>query len=250
MERIEMGVETFNNYTVKRINYRAMKVGEIVANDLRTAAIFKVAGVDFNCAGNETLEKICKDKKLDISAIESNIDELEPLENNQSHNFSEWDLDLLCDYIMNTDHKTLANQLLKLSIYTETIADVHGSHHPELLKIAIQFTKINIELKQQMAKEEEVLFPAIKEVMHTNSSGSKSIVVSEINGLKAEHEFARNVLDTIKVVSKNYTVPPDTSLTYLLTFKLLEQLADDLFLHIHLENNILYPKALELAKQE
>jgi regulator of cell morphogenesis and NO signaling len=149
---------------------------------------------------------------------------------------------------MNTLNKTLVKRLLKLSFYTETIADVHGFRHPELLKIAMQFTKINIELKQHLAKEEEILFPAIKEVMLTNSSDSKSITVSEIGGLRKEHNFTKNVLDDIKDVSKNYTVPPDTGLMYLLTYKLLEQLEDDLLTHIHLENNILFPKALKLAK--
>jgi len=133
-----------------------------------------------------------------------------------------------------------------LVAYTQKIADVHGAHHAELIQIATLFEQINTELLQHLKNEEEVLFPAIKDVLKTNSAASRAIVLSEITRMKCEHEFAGGAMDTINVLSGKYSVPSDGCSTYDVTYKLLEQFEDDLHIHVHLENNILYPKALKL----
>jgi regulator of cell morphogenesis and NO signaling len=139
--------------------------------------------------------------------------------------------------------------LPQLTFYTQKIADVHGAHHPELIEIAKLFAQIDTELKQHLRKEEEVLFPAIKETMLTHSEDSKKVIISEIDRMKGEHEFAGGAMDQINRLSINYMVPPDGCNTYQVAFKLLSQFEDDLHVHVHLENNILYPKALDLANQ-
>jgi regulator of cell morphogenesis and NO signaling len=225
-----------------------MKIGEIVANDFRSAEIFKHAGIDFCCGGNQSMEEACEEKKIDIVTLETKLVELEQTETDPSHNFKEWEMDFLCDYIVNTHHKTVIKLLPQLIFYTEKIADVHGSHHPELLEIAKLFGQINIELQQHLKKEEEMLFPAIKVAIHTQSEEAKKVIISEITRMKFEHEFAGGAMDHINQLSINYMVPPDACNTYSVCFKLLKQFEDDLHIHVHLENNILYPKALELAK--
>jgi regulator of cell morphogenesis and NO signaling len=233
---------------MKANNLRTMKTGDIVTHDFRTAAIFKNAGIDFCCGGETTLEKACTDKNLNLEKIELELLEVGKTEADPSLNFSGWDLDKLCDHIVNTHHKTVMELLPQISYYTKKIADVHGSNHPELVEIAALFTKVEAELRPHLAKEEEVLFPAIKEVLHSNSQDSKFITLREIAIMKTEHEYAGSVLDLIYTKSMNYALPLDACSTYELTFKLLEQFEDDLHIHVHLENNILYPKALELAK--
>jgi len=229
-------------------NYKIIKIGEIVTSDFRAAEIFKNVGIDFCCGGNQSLEQACNEKKLDISAIEKKLSELDNTIADSSHNFKEWDLDFLCDYIVNNHHKTVLRLLPQLTTYTQKIADVHGAHHPELIEIAKLFSLVNTELLQHLNKEEDVLFPAIKEVLKTKSSKSKEIVISEIARMKVEHEFAGGTIDKINVLSSNYMVPPDGCNTYQVTYKLLEQFEDDLHIHVHLENNILYPRSLNLAK--
>jgi len=229
-------------------NYKIIKIGEIVTRDFRAAEIFKNAGIDFCCGGNQSLEQACNEKKLDISAIEKKLVELENTIADSSHNFKEWNLDFLCDYIVNNHHKTVLKLLPQLTAYTQKIADVHGSHHPELIEIAKLFSLVNTELLQHLKKEEDVLFPAIKEFLITNSSKSKEIIISEIARMKVEHEFAGDAIDKINILSNNYMVPPDGCNTYQVTFKLLEQFEDDLHIHVHLENNILYPKSLNITK--
>lgn len=230
-------------------NYKTIKIGEIVTQDFRAAEIFKNAGIDFCCGGNDSLEQICRDKNLDISNLEQKLSELESTSPNPSHNFKEWNLDFLSDYIVNTHHKTVMKLLPQLTAYTQKIAEVHGSNHPELKEIEKLFSEINTELLQHLRNEEEVLFPAIKDLMKTNSPKAKEIIISEITRMKGEHEFAGGAMDKINVMSKNYSVPADGCNTYQVTYKLLEEFEDDLHIHVHLENNILYPKALVLAEK-
>ncbi|WP_291125297.1 iron-sulfur cluster repair di-iron protein [Flavobacterium sp. UBA6031] len=228
-------------------NYKEIKIGEIVTQDFRAAEIFKNAGIDFCCGGNQSLEQACREKKIDSTVLETELAKLEHTTVNALHNFNEWNLDFLCDYIVNTHHKTVMRLLPQLTAYTQKIEQVHGVHHPELKEIAALFSQINEELLQHLKKEEEVLFPAIKEVLKTNSPASKKIIISEITRMKGEHEFAGGAMDKINVLSDNYSVPDDGCNTYRVTYKLLEEFEDDLHIHVHLENNILYPKALSLA---
>jgi len=228
-------------------NYKEIKIGEIVTQDFRAAEIFKNAGIDFCCGGNQSLEQACREKHIDSTVLEAELTKLENTTVNALHNFNEWNLDFLCDYIVNTHHKTVMKLLPQLTAYTQKIEQVHGVHHPELLEIATLFHQINDELLQHLRKEEEVLFPAIKEALKTNSSESKKLIISEITRMKGEHEFAGGAMDKINVLSDNYSIPDDGCNTYRVTYKLLEEFEDDLHIHVHLENNILYPKALSLA---
>lgn len=228
-------------------NYKNTKIGEIVTQDFRTAEIFKNAGIDFCCGGNQTLDEACKKKNIDVLELENKLTDLDNIISNIAPNYKEWDLDFLCDYIVNTHHKTVLNLLPQLVPYTQKIADVHGDHHPELIEIAQLFMQINDELLQHLKNEEEVLFPAIKDVLKNNSAKSKEIIISEINRMTGEHEFAGSAMDKINVLSNNYDVPADGCKTFQVTYKLLEQFEDDLHVHVHLENNILYPKSLILS---
>ena len=132
--------------------------------------------------------------------------------------------------------------------YTDKIASVHGERHPELAEVADLFSQINRELLQHMINEEEVLFPAIKEVLSSGSGKAKATIISEIVRLSGEHEFAGGAMDKINVITHHYLVPADGCNTYQLAFKLLQQFEDDLHTHVHLENNILFPKALKSTK--
>lgn len=227
-------------------NLRNVLIGEIVTRDFRAAEIFKHSGIDFCCGGGQSLEEACKEKNLDISYLEQEITNLEQSPADEAHNFKEWKLDFLCDYIENTHHKTVLRLLPQLLGYTQKIAEVHGAHHPELVTIADMFVEINAELLQHLRNEEDVLFPAIREILKSGSAEAKAVALSEITRMKGEHDFAGGAMDKINVLSGGYVVPEDGCSTYEVAYKLLEQFEDDLHVHVHLENNILYPKALSL----
>jgi regulator of cell morphogenesis and NO signaling len=223
-------------------------IGEIVANDFRAASIFKEAGIDFCCGGYKFLSEACREKGSDQTLILEQLGLLAQTPLDYATNFKEWELGFLCDYIMNTHHKFVLKNLPELLFYTRKIADVHGNNHPELLEVAELFAKINEELLQHLKNEEEVLFPAIKIAGISASHQVKSIIFSEVTRMQGEHEFAGGAMDKINVLTKNYLIPADACNTYRVSLKLLEQFEDDLHIHVHLENNILYPKALKIAE--
>lgn len=228
-------------------NLKDVLVGEIVTRDFRAAEIFKHSGIDFCCGGGQSLEEACKEKNLDLSYLEQELTNLEQSPADEAHNFKEWKLDFLCDYIENTHHKTVLRLLPQLVVYTRKIAEVHGAHHPELVTIADMFVEINAELLQHLRNEEDVLFPAIREILKSGSAEAKAVALTEITRMKGEHDFAGGAMDKINVLSGGYIVPADGCSTYEVAYKLLEQFEDDLHVHVHLENNILYPKALSLS---
>lgn len=221
-----------------------MTVGEIVAKDYRSAAIFKEAGIDFCCGGRKSLDDFCREKGLDSIKLIEKLNNLKKTPNTSTHNFIEWEPGFLCDYIVNTHHKYVQKTLPELVFYAEKIASVHGEHHPELKEVASLFAEINRELLQHLNNEEEVFFPSIKELFNTGSDKAKETVKSVIARLSGEHEFAGGAMDKINVITSGYKVPDDGCNTYQVAFKLLSEFEDDLHTHVHLENNILFPKAL------
>lgn len=224
-----------------------LSVGEIVAHDFRTSALFKTAGIDFCCGGKQLFTEACKERNIDATRFENEILKIADEPQNEFMNFMNWDLSFLSDYIVNTHHKFVLKNLPELVFYTEKIAHVHGDNHPELIKVAQLFTQINAELLQHLRNEEEVLFPAIKKALADHSGEAKEIIVSEITRMFKEHDFAGGAMDEINRLTNGYHVPEDACNTYRVALKMLEQFEDDLHTHVHLENNILFPKALKLA---
>jgi regulator of cell morphogenesis and NO signaling len=137
--------------------------------------------------------------------------------------------------------------LPELVFYTDKIASVHGENHPELIGIAEKIAAVNTELSQHLKMEEEVLFPAIKSHLANPNEETKTIIHSEIKRMLGEHDFAGGTLDEINRITEGYKLPDDACNTYQVTFKILKQFEDDIHVHVHLENNILFPKALKLA---
>ncbi len=223
---------------------KEISIGEIVAADFRAATVFKEAGIDFCCGGKMSLEEACREKGIDREAIENKLADLDSAPADEAHNFKDWDPGFLCDYIMNTHHKYVLKSLPELLFYTGKIAAVHGENHPELLEVAALFAEINRELQQHLKNEEDVLFPAIKEYLSSGSVESKSLIGNQITKLSAEHEFAGGAMDKINSITINYKVPEDGCNTYNVSFRLLQQFEDDLHVHVHLENNILFPNIL------
>lgn len=229
-------------------NNNTITIGEIVADDYRAAAIFKRAGIDFCCGGNKSMAVACGEKNIDLQKLSGELDELKLSPVNPQFEFKNWDPGFLSDYIVNTHHKYVTKTLPELVFYTQKIANVHGENHIELTEVASLFTEINRELLQHLKNEEEVLFPAIKVLLKGDDEAAKSTVVSEITRMSAEHEFAGGAMDKINELTQGYKLPEDACNTYRVAFKMLEAFEDDLHTHVHLENNILYPKALAMVR--
>ena len=232
---------------METLNLQTVSIGEIVANDFRTASVFKNNRIDFCCGGKKLLADTCRELGINQQKVEDEIKEVSITAPNPAQDYRSWSPAFLCDFIVNTHHQYVLKTLPDLVIYTQKIAQVHGGHHPELLEVASLFSQINEELLHHLHKEEEVLFPAIKHAIAHNDAASKAVIVSEINRMVGEHDFAGGAMDRINQLTEHYLLPADSCGTYQVAFKLLEQFEDDLHIHVHLENNILYPAALKLA---
>jgi len=221
-------------------------VGEIVADDIRTASAFTKAGIDFCCGGKKSLSQSCEEASIDMNVLISELNELtsEPVDSGQ--NFKEWEPGFLADYIVNTHHKFVSKNLPELLLYTRKIAEVHGENHPELIEVAELFGQIDTELRQHLLNEEKVLFPAIKEMLKNTIRKERPLIQSEISRMLGEHDFAGGAMDRINRITRQYEIPADACNTYKAALTGLKAFEDDLHLHVHLENNILFPKALQL----
>jgi len=233
---------------MNQLNLQEETVGEIVVNDFRTSAIFKEAGIDFCCGGQQTLQEACNEKGVNLDELKVKIESLNDQSLSSSLNYKEWELPFLIDYIVNTHHKYVIKTLPDLVFYTKKIASVHGEHHPELVDISQKIANVNTELISHMEKEEKLVFPAIKKVIQNGSEELKKVIQTEIPQMWEEHDFAGGTMDEINRITNGYEVPDDGCNTYRVAFNLLRQFEDDLHIHVHLENNILFPKALILAE--
>lgn len=227
-------------------NYKNLTVGQIVTEDFRTAEIFKKNGIDFCCGGNQNFVEACSEKSLDMEKLEEEIKKLQNENISQNLNFKDWELGFLCDYIVNTHHKYVWKTLPELVFYTNKIAEVHGANHHELLDIANSMRKVNDTLIDHLKREEEFLFPSIKEFLQTGSREKIDLIKAEIAKMEEEHIEAGGIFDDFNVMTNGYKIPADACNTYKVAFKLLQEFEDDLHNHVHLENNILYPKAKQL----
>jgi regulator of cell morphogenesis and NO signaling len=223
---------------------KELTIGEIVAFDYRAASVFSDAGIDFCCGGKKSISQTCAEKGINKEALLKKLEELKSTPNTTVLNYNEWDPGFLCDYIVNTHHKYVLKSLPDLVSYTVKISSVHGAGHPELAEVADLISQVNMELLQHMKNEEEVLFPSIKDAITTGSETAKAKIISEIERLSDEHEFAGGAMDKINVITNGYQVPADGCNTYNVAFRLLREFEDNLHTHVHLENNILFPKAI------
>ncbi|MDX1472124.1 MAG: hemerythrin domain-containing protein, partial [Flavobacteriaceae bacterium] len=140
--------------------------------------------------------------------------------------------------------------------YVQKVAKVHGHYYPRLHQIKNLFIEVSQELEEHLTKEETVLFPFIEEMLNEKTSGSLQSDLSTedikecIAMLEEEHERAGNIFKDISILSNNYTPPVDACNTFKALYDLLEEFENDLHIHIHLENNILHPKALAIAQKK
>lgn len=228
-------------------------IGEIVADDYRTARVFEDHGIDFCCGGKIALSEICRDKGIELAVIERELAAVKVASLDRSLNYSAWELSFLMDFIVNTHHAYLHENMGQIAGYTRKIAEVHGSNHPEVLEIAEIFSKIVTDLADHLRYEQEVFFPAIK---RCDAAGKSHAVpdATDLESIRAglgklqqEHEEVGEAIHRIRHLAKDYEIPGDACNTFRLTYQKLKEFEDDLHRHVHLENNILFPKAAQFS---
>jgi regulator of cell morphogenesis and NO signaling len=227
-------------------------IGEIVRDNFRTAEIFEAHNIDFCCGGKQLLGDACLAKGLRPEVLLVELETVSASGVTGTRNFNAWELDFLVDYIVNNHHSYVRGALPSIDAHAKKVASVHGMNHPEVVRISALFSGLKFELEQHLHKEEEILFPYIKNLAHSRQIGkaangaSFGTIQNPIDMMTAEHEQAGADLEQIRILSGNYTLPSDACSTYTVLYQELHAFERDLHHHIHLENNILFPKALAL----
>lgn len=255
-EYLEQGPEWWKVKISKRITGESDEtLGQIIAKDLRKAQVFKKYGLDFCCGGKKTVKEACAEKGIDVTKVEQELQQTNQLSSSRPLPYTDWSLDFLADYIVNTHHSYVTKNLPDLTAYAKKVMKVHGNHHPELIRIHQLVEEVTAELTAHLVKEEKVLFPYIKELVAAKNNTQPlhaahfGTVQNPINMMEMEHELVGKNLAEIRELSNNYLLPEDACASYSLLYRMLDEFEEDLHLHIHLENNILFPKALEMEKQ-
>lgn len=227
-------------------------IGEIVAENFHTAAVFKKYNIDFCCNGNRSLQEACNTKRIDVRKLVEELEEIRSNKEDATLNFNNWDLDLLIDYIEKRHHRYVQRTIPTLLQYLDKLQRVHGALHPELLKILSEFNECAGALTAHMKKEELILFPYIRNMVkasllqQTPDTPSFHKIENPIHMMLHEHDVEGTRFRKIAELSNDYTPPHDACGTYKVTYSMLKEFETDLHTHIHLENNILFPKALKL----
>lgn len=234
----------------KQQEANAETVGEIAAKDIRKAEIFKQKGIDFCCGGDKTLKEAGEEAGITEEELKAALQAVEDKPLSASQDYNKWELDFLADYIVNTHHCYVKDNAQTISGLAEKVAQHHGENHPELKKVAQAVNHFLQDLINHTEKEEKVLFPAIKEAVAGKRNGSNGAAQGSIKQpilmMQKEHEIAGEDLTYFRKLTNDYALPADACNSYNYLFEKMKEFEADLHQHIHLENNILFPKAAAL----
>lgn len=227
------------------------KVGDMVAKDIRAAEVFKKYNIDFCCGGGISLEKACEKKGLNpeevMEAVNAHLAGKAPVEDI----FGKMSLTELADYVAKKHHTFCRESFDFIDPILNKVIRVHGDKHEELAEVGdLFFTTVN-ELSNHMKKEENILFPLIKalEAGKLKELDANASVKYPIEKMESEHTEEGDRFERMRELTNNYTPPEDACNTYRLTYYKLKEFNEDLEQHIHLENNILFPKAIKMEEE-
>lgn len=228
----------------------ATTVGAIVAADFRTAEVFERFGIDFCCGGGQSLADACYDVSAEVDDVLRALEALPP-QQPASDDVTEWPVDRLAEHIVTTHHAYVREALPTITRYLAKLVDVHGARHPELQRVASHFERLGGDLELHMMKEEQVLFPYVMELAGSAAGGRHvpspfGTVENPIRMMRREHREAADELDAIRTLTNGYAPPEDGCTTYRVCLSELQRFEQDLHRHVHLENNVLFPKAIAL----
>lgn len=225
-------------------------VGQLVAEHPGHARVFEKLGVDYCCGGKKTLSEACRNKGLDPSAVKALLEAGDDHGNlDSSLDVSGMSLTELADHIEQTHHVYLKRELPRLAPLIERIAVRHGEKDPRLVQLPYIFASFRAELEAHTAKEEQVLFPLIRQIDAGVGEGhcSCGTIENPIRVMEIEHQHAGDALAVMRKLTDDFAVRPTSCNTYRAAMHGLRELEADLHRHVHKENNVLFPRAMKKA---
>lgn len=226
-----------------------LTVGRIVAEFPQLSRIFEELQIDYCCGGKRRLESVCRERQIPVEQV---VDRLNVAQQSSApsldQNWIRAPLAELCDHIQKTHHGFLRAELPRLAAIIAKVVTAHGAYHPELAAVQATFTELRSELEPHMMREECVLFPAIR-YLEANGRPLQfpfGSLNSPIRVMVDEHDHAGDALARLRQLTADYAVQPGACNTYRVMLEGLATLERDMHQHVHKENNILFPRAVEL----
>ncbi|MGQ1945968.1 iron-sulfur cluster repair di-iron protein [Geofilum sp. OHC36d9] len=230
-------------------------VGGLVAFNFKTADVFSRHGIDFCCGGDISLASAAQQNNIAVADLVEELQQVIHARDVESDLIGRLSLDALVDYIIENHHQYIRENVKIIPPYLNKLVEVHGRNHPELKEVNELFSGAVSDLSNHIVKEELVLFPYIKVLVEAMQNGVPvedpgfGTVESPVMAMMAEHDAEGERFRTISKLTNGYTLPPDGCNTFRVGLEKLKEFETDLHRHIHLENNILFPKAIELEKK-
>jgi regulator of cell morphogenesis and NO signaling len=233
-------------------------VRELALENPAATRVFERLGIDYCCGGNRSLEQACLAANLPVDQVLDSLDMAEQA-SRATQKIHDWQREPLGDlvaYIKSTHHKYTREEIARLGPLFEKVCSVHGKNHTELLHVRANFTGLAQELTMHMMKEEMVLFPYIVRLEEAVLQHEPVLpppfgsVQNPVSMMEQEHESAGTALRAMRHASRAYTPPPDACVSYLTLYRVLSEFEADLHEHIHLENNILFPRAIAMEQTQ
>lgn len=244
-EYLESGPDVWRVAIAKPTAEHEPTIGEIAAKDYRKLEVFKKLGIDFCCGGEKTLKSVIAEKGLDERKVMDALAQTAAVATgNKAHNFNEWSLSFLSEYLLNTHHKYVMEAGPIIERLAEKVAHRHGAQEPHLHELSRKVGLMMEDLYEHLEEEEEKLFPHVKAL--ENGVANAEIAAELIDLLNDDHESAGDELRALRQLTNDYSLPTGACNSYTYLFEKLKEFEQDLFEHIHLENNILFPKTRAL----
>ena len=219
--------------------------------------VFEQTGIDYCCGGQRSLSDACQTSQLPFSEVVLLLEEAAQSVN-PGDEIIDWQsrsLTTLCEHIVNTHHVFTRQELDRLTKLLEKVYSRHGSKHSELGELREIMPVLTGDLLPHMLKEEQVLFPYITQ-MEASIEGGRAIqppffvtVENPVRMMMSEHDTVADLLRAISQLTSNYVAPPDACISYQTLYQALREFEVDIHQHVHLENNLLFPRAVEMEAQ-
>jgi regulator of cell morphogenesis and NO signaling len=229
-------------------NCAKRSVVSLVLENHQIVPVLEKYSIDFCCRGKMSLEDACKENGIELTELLRDMAAVGAEEKGKQESFLEMTETQLVNHIVKTHHRYVKNAMPMISGHLEKVAAKHGASFPNMVRVKALFEVIHRDMDQHMKKEESILFPRILEM--EKDGGHKNqfpagYISDPITSMEQEHENAGDVLFEIRNLTQHYAVPPGACTTFRICLSELKEFEEDLHEHVHLENNILFPRAIQ-----
>lgn len=227
-----------------------MTVRDVAIQLPESTRLFESLKIDYCCGGNQPLGQACTSAGVDVDDVMEMLAGVG--QSNEAKDFQNASLPELITHILDTHHVFTKSEMDRLQLLADKVLNAHGGNHPELVHLDELLTRLCDDLKPHMFKEEQILFPYINALVQAADQNRTvpfapfGTVKNPIRMMTMEHDTAGEILRELRALTSDYKVPADGCISYQTLYQALENFEKDLHQHIHLENNLLFPKALEL----